>query len=280
MVRLPAYLLIAAAAALWAGCGEDAACNGDERLCQRGLDEVALACTHNAMASAEAGWPAPNHRDGPLRQLRDGVRALMLDLHYWSGEVALCHGPCALGNIPLRQFLDELRGFLLQHPREVVVLILESYVDRVDVARALAAARLDAMVHAQKAGAPWPALGQMIARGHRLVILSDRQGGVYPWYHRVWDHAWETNWNNKDPAKLSCKRNRGKASNPLFILNHFVSAPLPDEQVARKINARDFLLARARQCQQESGRLPNFVTVDFHHVGDLMAVVRELNELR
>jgi hypothetical protein len=62
-------------------------------------------------------------------------------------------------------------------------------------------------------------------------------------------------------------------------LNHWLENPLPDENLSRMANARDVLLNRARQCQMESGKLPNFVAVSHYAVGDLFAVVRELNGL-
>lgn len=271
--------LLICLALLAAGCGEEGPCNGDQILCDVPFSGVAFATTHNAMASAEAGWPAPNQQHGPARQLHDGVRAMMMDLHYWSGEVALCHSQCSLGNIPLKEFLSQLHTFLRENPREVVTLLLENYVERVDVARALAASRLDTLVHTQPTGAPWPTLGEMIHSDRRLVILSDREGGKYPWYHAVWDHAWETDWNNKAAADFSCKRNRGKAGNPLFILNHFLGNPLPSPELARQVNKREVLLTRARACTSQSGQQPTFVTVDFHNEGDVLAVVRELNGL-
>jgi len=45
------------------------------------------------------------------------------------------------------------------------------------------------------------------------------------------------------------------------------------------VNAHDFLLARARQCRQERGKLPNIVAVDFAMTGDVVGVAAELNGL-
>ena len=45
------------------------------------------------------------------------------------------------------------------------------------------------------------------------------------------------------------------------------------------MNAHDFLLARARQCRQERGKLPNIVAVDFAMTGDVVGVAAELNGL-
>jgi hypothetical protein len=59
------------------------ACNGAAALCDRRLDEVTLAGTHNAMASADVpSWLFPQQERGIVAQLEDGVRALLLDVHY------------------------------------------------------------------------------------------------------------------------------------------------------------------------------------------------------
>jgi len=59
------------------------ACNGAAALCDRRLDEVTLAGTHNAMASADVPtWLFPQQERGIAAQLEDGVRALLLDVHY------------------------------------------------------------------------------------------------------------------------------------------------------------------------------------------------------
>ena len=58
-------------------------CNGSARLCTRRLDQVVFAGAHNAMSNAEvSGWLFPHHNHGIARQLEDGVRALLIDVHY------------------------------------------------------------------------------------------------------------------------------------------------------------------------------------------------------
>ena len=59
-----------------------AGCNGDRRLCDRQLDQVVFAGTHNAMSAANrSGWMfAAQERDLPA-QLDDGVRAFLIDVH-------------------------------------------------------------------------------------------------------------------------------------------------------------------------------------------------------
>ena len=56
-------------------------CNGLVELCDRPLDQVVFAGTHNAMSGADVpGFMFPSHRVGVRRQLEDGIRALMLDV--------------------------------------------------------------------------------------------------------------------------------------------------------------------------------------------------------
>lgn len=59
------------------------ACNGMAALCERRLDEVAFAGTHNSMAAADRpGWFFANQVRPIPRQLADGIRFLMIDPHY------------------------------------------------------------------------------------------------------------------------------------------------------------------------------------------------------
>ena len=52
-------------------------------LCRRRLNEVAFAGTHNSYAAAdEPGWYFASQRFGIERQLRDGIRAFLIDVHY------------------------------------------------------------------------------------------------------------------------------------------------------------------------------------------------------
>lgn len=58
-------------------------CNGLASLCDRRLDEVVFAATHNSMAAAdEPGWLFANQRYPISRQLQDGIRGLLIDVHF------------------------------------------------------------------------------------------------------------------------------------------------------------------------------------------------------
>ena len=59
------------------------ACNGYPELCDRHVDQVVFAGAHNAMSNQEApGWMFPHHEAGMATMLRDGIRALLIDVHY------------------------------------------------------------------------------------------------------------------------------------------------------------------------------------------------------
>jgi hypothetical protein len=58
-------------------------CNGSAALCERRLNEVAFAGTHNSMSAAdEPGWVFANQRHSIEAQLGDGIRLFLLDPHW------------------------------------------------------------------------------------------------------------------------------------------------------------------------------------------------------
>ncbi|MBA2342795.1 MAG: hypothetical protein H0V85_04965 [Thermoleophilaceae bacterium] len=59
------------------------ACNGHAELCDRPLDEVSIAATHNAMSAADQpGWLFALQEKAIPSQLEAGVRGLLIDTHY------------------------------------------------------------------------------------------------------------------------------------------------------------------------------------------------------
>ncbi|HEX5133707.1 MAG TPA: hypothetical protein VFX92_14630 [Candidatus Krumholzibacteria bacterium] len=58
-------------------------CNGHPELCDRRFDRVALATTHNSMSAGDiADWMFPNQQKGIRKQLEDGIRGFLIDVHY------------------------------------------------------------------------------------------------------------------------------------------------------------------------------------------------------
>lgn len=254
-----------------------ARCNGAASRCTRRLDRVVFPTTHNAMSTREERYILPNQERSLRRQMADGVRGLMLDLHRYEGDAQLCHGVCTLGRRRLAEGLCDVGTFLDQNPEEVMVLILESYIRGDELEAALREAGMMEDLHTQPAGAPWPTLGAMVSAGRRVVILDDRPDPTRPWDHPVWDFAQETPFSAAAPGELDCRENRGRSANALFIFNHFLTAPTALPRLAEMVNRNPFLIDRARRCREARGRVPNFVTVDFYETGDLFAACEALD---
>jgi hypothetical protein len=264
-------------------CGEQALpippeCNGAIELCDRRFDEVVFPTTHNAMSSEADGFVNPNQYLGLRQQLLDGVRGMMLDTYEYKDGLALCHVFCQAGNTPLIDGLRTIRDFLHDHRGEVVTLILESHITADQTRRAFEDSGLIDYVHVHQAGAPWPTLRELIDADERLIALTESGGGEPSWYMDVWAHAWETNYHFESIGELSCAMNRGGAGNPLFILNHFLTNTFAVPAMAEAVNGA-LLGERAQQCRRDSGRLPNFIAVDFYSIGTLFDVARTLNGL-
>ncbi len=57
-------------------------CEGSEALCGRSFGAVVLPATHNSYAASDQkGWYFASQRYGIPRQLRDGIRAFLIDVH-------------------------------------------------------------------------------------------------------------------------------------------------------------------------------------------------------
>ena len=58
-------------------------CNGSRDLCERPLNQVAFASTHNAMSAAtNPGWLFAQQERGLSAQLNEGIRGLFIDAHF------------------------------------------------------------------------------------------------------------------------------------------------------------------------------------------------------
>ena len=278
-------------------------CNGSEALCGRRFDQVAYATTHNAMAARfEPYLYSPiisNQCSGVPTQLEQGIRSLMLDIHWYqppeaeAADLYLCHSECAFGHQLLTEGLGEIRDFLAARPAEVISFIIETDADTNDmeaeIRDAFAASGLVDYAHVQTPGTPWPTLGEMVAANQRLVVLTDdasphtgcgASGTPCPWYHYLWSQlAFETHFSYSRPSNFSCADNRGNPGNDLFILNHFLTNNIGAPNFARQVNFDPLLSSRARECWAFQDHIPNFVTVDFYEIGSVLRTTNLLNYL-
>ncbi len=335
-------LAIAAVAVVGAGLSIDKArdharvdavlkCNGYAQLCDRRLDEVAFAGSHNSMsASLDPGWFFAENLTGIADQLDYGIRAFLVKSHYGlttgvqlggnelivtdtAAEVAnnaaaetealspqavaraeqleatvpddpanrgvyLCHVYCSLGATKFSVVLDEIKDFLARNPDEVIMLFIGDYVSPADTAKEFEQAGLLDRLWTYDTNAPPPTLREMIESKRNLLVLSEHAGGTPSWYTKGYGIFQDTPFTFAQPSDFSCATNRGPADAPLFEINHFITNKQPPSvDVARTVNAYDFLMARVRQCEAERKKFPSIVAVNFYHQGDLLAVVNVLN---
>lgn len=306
---------------------EITACNGLAELCDRRLDQVVLAGTHNSMSAADRpGWLFANQSRPIPRQLDNGVRLMLLDPHYGivdregrvrtdlqaegttrnrvasrlgvdavraaerlagrldlvpatgTRKLYLCHTLCELGAERMSSTLREIRGWLERNLAEILVIVLESSVEPAEVEQEFEAAQLEPYLATLPRDRPLPTLRQMIVSGRRLVVLDEKDGGDASWYQPGFLFAQDTSIGAFTRSPSACHPNRGTPESPLLIMNHWVDRFPPPPTAAQAVNRRSVLSRRIRACRQRLGRVPNAIAVDFYDRGDVIAVVRELNQ--
>ena len=252
-------------------------CNGAEALCERTLDQVAFAGTHNSMSSGERDWQIPNHHFAVPTQLADGVRALNLDTHAWEDGLWLCHGYCELGAQPLVEGLAEITTFLEDNPDEVLIITFQDGISGDETRAALTEAGLAALAYTHTTGEPWPTLQALIDADTRVVIFS-ASGGGKGWHHSQWEHWIDVPYSAESVEDFACSDDRGDPTTAtLYNINHFLTAPFASPELAAVANAQDVMQGHVDDCREASGRFPNQVLVDFYSVGALIDVVDGLN---
>ncbi|MHA4817480.1 PI-PLC domain-containing protein [Streptomyces aculeolatus] len=297
------------------GGESDRRCNGREELCELRYDEVAQLASHNAMATSQDRFIAPLQDPSITGQLNDGVRALLIDTHRWEtppeitdrlaesdftptmqrqirsvlntvdpprkGEW-LCHAVCRGGALPLVPELQKIGDWLEQNPSDVVTLVVQDGISGADTRTAMRQAGLEdvAFTPDDDPDEPWPTLGEMIDEDRRLVVFAEKADGPAPWYRNFYRYGMETPYAFRTPEDMTCTANRGGEDKQLFLMNHFITNSGGSRLDAGRINARDFVLDRARECERVRGRPVNLVAVDYATIGDARGAVNVLNDER
>ncbi|MEO0493366.1 MAG: hypothetical protein AAF081_08115 [Actinomycetota bacterium] len=305
-----AVLLLAVVGGVFVGSADErvaagTGCNGAVELCERRLDEVVFAGSHNAMSSTDLGWDLAMQTGDMVAQLDHGVRALLIDALYWRAEgffeggddgaasavidaalsgdeprsgTWLCHGFCALGATDLTAGLADISLWLDANPREVLLILVQDEISPDDLIAAFERSGLIERVHTHEPGTPWPALGELIDLDERIVVWGENNGTPDSWFQNMWDTSFtETPFAFALRSDFSCAPNRGDDANDLFLINHWLTTGIPVQEVAASINSRDALLERVAACEAERGRRPTILAVDFVETGDLVDTVAELN---
>lgn len=265
-------------------------CNGNTALCDKRYNEVTYPTTHNAFNAARSSqrWTYPNQKYDLPRQLKDGVKAFMIDVHYYNGPnkklraqkpVMVFHSYAVLGYRPLTDILDMFAEYMQANPNEVLTFICQCSITPEDFAKVVEKHDIYQYVHTQSKDDQWPTLRQMITSGKRLVFLIDRTDSTSkPWQHQQYDYGFENPYSNKSLKRYNCElKPKADTAKALYIFNHFLTGTFARRSKNRKANSYEILMGRVKKCQEVVGKRINFLTVDWYHWGDLFKVVDELN---
>ena len=99
---------------------------------------------------------------------------------------------------------------------------------------------------------PLPTLREMIQRRRNVLVFAGFEGEAEPWYIPAYDAMAETPYRFDTRGDFSCEQSRGVEGNPLFLINHWVTAP--DPLLAADVNRSEVLLDRVEECAEERGR--------------------------
>jgi hypothetical protein len=202
----------------------------------------------------------------------------------------LCHSFCELGGTLLSDALRDIHDFLIANPGEVLVIVNQDYLKPEDFVAAVREAGLEELAYRGPTSGRWPTLRQMIDSNQRVLFLAENKAGAAPWYHPAYaaitqetPYSFSRSRQLIDTAELAatCRKNRGPATAPLFLVNHWVTTdPVPLPSHASEVNAYEPLMGRLRECRRIRHHLPNLVAVNFYRRGDLLRAVDTLNAIR
>lgn len=258
----------------------------DSNIIHKRFDQVVFPTTHNSFnyKYGPKQFIHPNQEFDISRQLKDGIRGFMIDIHYYNGpkpelkgsqDIFVFHGEAILGYQTLFEILTEFNTFLEENPKEIVTIIFDCKVPESERVAALIKSHPVYNKVFHKTSTQWPSIQDMIQINQRLVLITHCKA-YEDWYLHQHDYCYENNWRNNSIDGYNCEIVRGDTSKEIFIFNHFLynGARISKNH---KANKEEFLVSHIEKCTRETGSIPNFVTVDFYDGGDIFEVVNKLN---
>ena len=206
------------------------------------------------------------------RQLNDGVRALMLDMHYFFGKAYLDSRQPLLGRKPLSRGAGRGGGWFMEaNLGQVITLIFDRPRVPRRCSRRLPSGRADglpvcpragaAFSHAQGNGARQSAVGGVYRPREGCVSLVSRHVGLLR----------RNPLESEEPTSFTNRSQVATRANEPCIVNHFLTAAAGFAPPGGPGELQPVLPAAGRKFVGETHRLPNFVVVDYY---DICAAVR------
>jgi len=239
------------------------------------LNKVCFPTTHNSfnVAKGKKHFIFPNHTYPITQQLNDSIRGFMLDVYERKKEIYLYHSFPILGKQKLSCVLKDIKSWLSMHPNEVIAIIFQNAISREKLLEEFSKLQMDSLLATINWNKPLPTLQELVTKNQRIIafVESNDPDSELPIYG-AWRHIFDTPWQIKPQQALPNTIGRGKAFNPLFMVNHWIDRMVPRKSDAKRFNEFDFLKKRILDCKQELGRWPNFIGVNFHEKGRLVKV--------
>jgi len=216
-----------------------------------------------------------------------------------------------MGKVTMSGYMSRVKAWLDRNPNEVIVIILEMYANKTETVEALNTSGIyDMLWELEYTGLVgksivWPTLRQMIDADKRILMMSNAEWtkrGAFPKIAFQFTVTLESPYALGEKVQMlnassggtgpMCGEDgdagtRGLGSidatatdnaNGVYILNHFLTRPLAARYLAKAVNYNPLLGDRVEECMRRMRKLPNFISVDFVTVGDLIKVVDDLNK--
>ena len=268
--------------------------NQDRTIHQQLQDGIRLfkISTHYAVEDSAGGVHTDIAASGPLlnrvasklsRAARLALQRLSRALSGGSFEgrkrdIWLCHTLCELGATRMVDFLATIRSFLERNPDQVIILFDEDYAAEPDLQSAFQRAGLFRYLDTLQSGQPLPTLEALIRSRHNVLVFAQKEtSGKYPWDMNGFQWIQDTPLGAQKPAQFTCRLYRGQPSNPLLMMNNWADTFPPRLTPNLPLVKRAFILARARQCIAQRGRIPNLILTDYYNRGNVVGAAAELN---
>ncbi|HEX5735815.1 MAG TPA: hypothetical protein VF131_23515 [Blastocatellia bacterium] len=281
------------------------------------INELSWLCTHNAynsegeIGTSAASTAGTNQDLSITSQLRNGVRAFMIDVHNFHNAPRVCHGVWEFYE-DLCDLLIKYKTWLNNNTNEIIILMMEvannvpatwikdTFYGGGPITRSDDYNLKDLLYCHPDNSSAWPTINQLVGAGKRVIVFRETDegkgvtGSDMEWYHDMWDYWIETpygnsNWDDIQTHTYQLLRGN-KETASFFSLNHFVNTGYHGSGsagFAQGMNMDDYLTARALIAWRMQACRPT-LSVDFFRslkgakpedTYDTVATANKLNEI-
>jgi hypothetical protein len=225
--------------------------------------EVRSGLPRSSGVQTDPAGPPPPAPPAPLAT-QAAARAAAVAASAPTGEAAayLCAGPCEMGAVPLADSLREVDAWLVEQPRELVVLVVDDYSAAGQLDAALRDSMLDRRLITGEA-TPQSTVGDLLAGGQVLMLdaglnATGESGDLL-----------RPDWVDTTAPLTSAGIGSCIATGDgLLVVRHWRAGVAPSLSDAVTDNEQQAIAGRLSTCRAELGRLPGLLMLAFPEVGD------------